>query len=53
MGYDALSFPYSAELFLYKLLVKFYGMRSSHLIAPPEYNAMLFIKELEYILYSQ
>ena len=49
MGYDALSFPYSAELFLYKLSVKFYGMMSSHLIAPPEYKAVLFVKELEYI----
>ena len=45
IGKEAISFPYSAELWLYELSVKLYGIVSFHLIAPPETDDVLLVKE--------
>ena len=44
IGYEATSFPYTAELFSYVLLLKFYGLISFHLIAPPAIYAVFEAK---------
>ena len=44
MGKEAMSIPYSAVLPSYMFAVKLVGYISSHLMAPPDICALLFLK---------